>query len=85
MEARLTALTGSPDDWDPLVARAQESPFAVLGEASHGTHEFPRERAELPAQFDAVIHFDGTHALEPLELNSEWEAGELPEIYPYAV
>jgi erythromycin esterase-like protein len=41
--------------------------------------------AELPRQFDAVIHIDETHAVEPLELTSEWEAGELPETYPWAV
>jgi erythromycin esterase-like protein len=41
--------------------------------------------AELPAQFDVVIHFDQTRALEPLERTSEWEMGELPETYPAAV
>lgn len=38
--------------------------------------------ANLPRQFDAVIHFDETHALEPLDRTSEWDAGELPETYP---
>jgi inorganic triphosphatase YgiF len=33
-------------------------------------------------QFDAMIHIDTTRALEPLELTSEWIAGELPETYP---
>jgi hypothetical protein len=41
--------------------------------------------AELAAQFDAVIHIDETRALELLEVTSEWEAGELPETYPFAV
>jgi hypothetical protein len=41
--------------------------------------------AELGRQFDAVIHIDETTAVEPLELTSEWEAGELPETYPWAV
>jgi len=41
--------------------------------------------ARLADQFDAVIHIDETHALEPLERNSEWEAGELPETYPWGV
>jgi erythromycin esterase-like protein len=41
--------------------------------------------AELSSQFDAVIHIDETRALEPLELTGEWEAGELPETYPWAV
>ena len=38
--------------------------------------------ANLPQQFDAVIHFDETRAVEPLERTSEWEGGELPESYP---
>jgi erythromycin esterase-like protein len=41
--------------------------------------------AELPAQFDALIHLDETQALEPLERTSSWEAGELPETFPEAV
>jgi erythromycin esterase-like protein len=36
----------------------------------------------LPDQFDAMIHIDTTRALQPLELNSRWEKGELPETYP---
>jgi erythromycin esterase-like protein/predicted phosphoribosyltransferase len=41
--------------------------------------------ARLPEQFDAVLHFDATHAVEPLEYTAEWEAGELPETFPFAV
>ncbi len=40
--------------------------------------------ASLPDQFDAIIHLDETRALEPLEVSSEWEAGEPPETYPFA-
>jgi erythromycin esterase-like protein len=42
-------------------------------------------QARLPDQFDAVLHFDETRAVEPLELTSEWEAGEVPETFPFAV
>jgi erythromycin esterase-like protein len=42
-------------------------------------------RARLPAQFDAVIHIDRTRAVEPLERNSQWVAGELPETFPTGV
>jgi erythromycin esterase-like protein len=42
-------------------------------------------RARLPEQFDAVLHFDATRAVEPLEYTSEWEAGEVPETFPFAV
>jgi erythromycin esterase-like protein len=42
--------------------------------------------AELPAQFDAVIHLDHTRALEPLERTAGWETGEeVPETYPTAM
>jgi erythromycin esterase-like protein len=41
--------------------------------------------ARLPEQFDAVIHVDETRAVSPLERTAGWEAGELPETYPWAV
>jgi erythromycin esterase-like protein len=41
--------------------------------------------ARLADQFDAVIHIDETHALQPLERDSEWDTGELPETYPWGV
>jgi erythromycin esterase-like protein/predicted phosphoribosyltransferase len=41
--------------------------------------------ARLAKQFDAVLHFDETRAVKPLESTAEWEAGELPETFPFAV
>ena len=41
--------------------------------------------ARLADQFDVVLHLDRTTAVEPLEITSEWEAGELPETYPWGV
>jgi erythromycin esterase-like protein len=41
--------------------------------------------AELPSQFDVVLHFDETRALEPLERNAEWQKGDAPETYPFGV
>jgi erythromycin esterase-like protein len=38
--------------------------------------------AQLPSQFDAILHYDTTRAVEPLERTGEWERGELPETYP---
>jgi erythromycin esterase-like protein len=38
--------------------------------------------AQLPEQFDVVIHMDETRAVEPLERTAAWEAGEVPETYP---
>jgi erythromycin esterase-like protein len=41
--------------------------------------------ADLPAQFDAVYHFDETRAVEPLEKPGRWIAGEPPETYPSGI
>jgi len=38
--------------------------------------------SRLPAQFDVVMHFDETRAVEPLERTAGWVRGELPETYP---
>jgi erythromycin esterase-like protein len=35
------------EDYDPLFEEIGEARFVLLGEASHGTHEFYRERAEI--------------------------------------
>lgn len=40
-------LTGAAADYDSLLERIGDSRFVLLGEASHGTHEFYRERAEI--------------------------------------
>jgi len=47
-------------------------------ESERQSHYF---RAKLPEQFDAVIHVDRTHALQPLEAWSRDEA-DLPETFP---
>jgi erythromycin esterase-like protein len=50
-----------------------------LPETERRSHYF---YARLPEQFDAVLHFDETQALEPLERSAHWERGEVPETYP---
>jgi len=40
-------LRGSPSDYDPLLAMIGDANFVLLGEASHGTHEFYQVRAEI--------------------------------------
>jgi erythromycin esterase-like protein len=39
-------------------------------------------QATLPEQFDAVLHFDQTRAVEPFERTAERVKSELPETYP---
>ena len=48
-------------------------------ETELGSHYFT---ARLPDQFDAVLHFDQTRAVEPLERSVEWEVGEVEETFP---
>jgi erythromycin esterase-like protein len=38
--------------------------------------------ARLPDQFDAILHYDHTRAVEPLERTAEWEMGEVEETFP---
>ena len=51
-------------------------------ETERQSHYF---HASLSAQFDAVLHFDQTRAVEPLERAAEGEAGEVPETFPTGV
>ncbi len=40
-------MTGSSADYDPLLDFIGDAHFVLLGEASHGTHEFYRHRAQI--------------------------------------
>lgn len=40
-------LEGVASDYDPLIEKIGDARFVLIGEASHGTHEFYRERAEI--------------------------------------
>ena len=40
-------LAGAADDYDALLEMVGEARFVMIGEASHGTHEFYRERAQI--------------------------------------
>ena len=40
-------LTGSAEDFDPILALVGDARFVLIGEASHGTHDFYRVRAEI--------------------------------------
>jgi erythromycin esterase-like protein len=51
-------------------------------ESERHSHYFEAVPAE---QFDLLIHLDETRALEPLERESLWEEGEVPETYPSAL
>lgn len=51
-------------------------------ETERASHYF---QARLSDQFDGVLHFDRTRAVEPLERTSEWDVGEAPETFPSGV
>src|SRR6266516_4817941 len=40
-------LEGKTRDYDPLITLVHEARFCLLGEATHGTHEFYSQRAEI--------------------------------------
>jgi erythromycin esterase-like protein len=53
-----------------------------LPETERTSHYF---EARLTDQFDAVLHFDETRAVEPLERGAEWERGRVPETFPSGI
>jgi erythromycin esterase-like protein len=72
------------DSSDSVPRRLLERAIGVVyrPETERASHYF---HADLAAQFDALLHFDETRAVEPLERNSQWDAGELGETYPFGV
>jgi erythromycin esterase-like protein len=40
-------LSGAPEDYNPLMELIGDARFVLIGEASHGTHEFYEQRAEI--------------------------------------
>jgi erythromycin esterase-like protein len=67
-----------------LAGRRLERAIGVVyrSETERVSHYF---EARLSGQFDVVVHLDETRAVEPLERTSDWDAGELPETYPFGV
>jgi erythromycin esterase-like protein len=69
---------------DELRGRRLERAIGVIyrPESELRSHYF---EADLPGQFDAVLHFDRTTAVEPLEAVAEKDKEELPETFPFGV
>jgi erythromycin esterase-like protein len=53
-----------------------------LPESERVSHYF---YARLSEQFDAVLHFDETEAVEPLDRPGGWKSGDAPETFPSGV
>ena len=54
---RILPLTGADAGYDPLLTAIGDAAFVLLGEASHGTHEFYRERARITRRLIAEKGF----------------------------
>ncbi|MGZ8900056.1 MAG: erythromycin esterase family protein, partial [Limisphaerales bacterium] len=70
--------------YDYLSAPMLERGIGVIyrPETERYSHYFS---AEIAKQFDAVIHFDATRAVEPLDRDAGWERDELPDTFPSAL
>jgi erythromycin esterase-like protein len=75
------ALRGESDLSFNLRAPRLERAIGVIyrPETERQSHYF---HARLADQFDAVVHFDQTRAVEPIERSAEWETGEVEETFP---
>ncbi len=63
---RAVRLTGDPRDSDALIARLGEARIVLLGEASHGTHEFYAHRAEITKRLIAG------HGFAAVAVEADW-------------
>jgi erythromycin esterase-like protein len=51
-------ITGAASDYDALLERIGDRRFVLIGEASHGTHEFYRERARVTRRLVDELGFN---------------------------
>ena len=77
----LLPLRGRGDAVEALDPARLERAIGVIyrPETERMSHYF---LARLPEQFDAVLHFDETHAVAPLERIAPRDTAEAPETYP---
>ena len=54
-------LTGMAQDYDPLLKLIGDARFVLLGETSHGTHEFYYARTVEPLERTTGHPLDGEH------------------------
>ncbi|MBW4490377.1 MAG: erythromycin esterase family protein [Trichocoleus desertorum ATA4-8-CV12] len=86
--------TGLPRFWlnlrqdNPAIAQLQEPRLErAIGviyrpRSERSSHYF---HTQLPSQFDAIIHIDDTHAVQPLDRDEPVEDNEVPDTYPSAL
>ena len=59
-------LSGGKEDFDSLLKEIGNAKYALLGEASHGTHEFYKTRAEITKRLIAEKGFNPVGILFPV-------------------
>ena len=57
LAAAITPLAGGSSDYDPILSRARDKSIVLLGEASHGTHDFYRIRADITRRLITELEF----------------------------
>lgn len=78
-------LTKANPDIEKLLAQERlERAIGVIYQPNteRASHYF---YASLSEQFDAIIHFDTTSAVEPLEKSAGWLEDEMPETFPTGI
>jgi erythromycin esterase-like protein/predicted phosphoribosyltransferase len=77
----LLPLRSDPELQSIFAARRLERAIGVIyaPETERHSHYF---HARLAEQFDFVLHFDETRAVEPLERTATWETPEVAETFP---
>jgi len=85
---RRTLQTVSADNFRDILELPRLERFISViyrPETERMSHYF---HASLPSQFDVVLHYDRTRAVEPLEGTPRWTIGEeveMPATYPSAL
>ena len=51
-------LLGEPSDYDALIERCEKAKVVLLGEATHGTHEFYEARSEITKRLIEELGFN---------------------------
>lgn len=58
VRASITPIDREQPDWTPLLQMVGDARFVLLGEASHGTHEFYQHRAGITRELITELGFD---------------------------
>lgn len=53
-----TPLSGGPSDYDALIERCEKAKVVMLGESTHGTHEFYEARADITKRLIEELGFN---------------------------